>query len=93
MLTISIKKDGHGNLMAEANGKGLCCFDYREECGGWLFWFRGQYDPEIKPGKAFPMTYFKDLCRAIAFLKGEPLADQDQVKIWSGMSYIKRIGG
>ena len=93
MLAISIKKDGSGNLLAVANGTSLFCVGYRKELRSWVFWLRGDHNPEKKEGKAFPWIYFTDLCRAVAFLRGEPLWSSDATKIVSGKSYIKRITG
>ena len=94
MLEISIKKGNDENLYAIANSNNivnmsLFSFDYREQCGGWLFWFRGELNPEIKEGKEFPMEYFKDLCRALALvIFSEPLSSSEVIKIVSGESYI-----
>ena len=91
MLTISIKKDGNGNLMAVTDDAKLFSFAYRKESKGWLFWIptRGPYDPARKEGRAFPWDYFIDLCRAVAFLKGEALGTSETTYIVSGKSYVK----
>lgn len=94
MLWISISKDNNTeNLQAFGNGHYLFDFVYRKQYDRWLFWFRGNHNPIVKPGKAFPWTYFKDLCRAVAFLKGEPLWNGNDTYIDSGEEYIREITG
>lgn len=91
MLHISIKKNG-SNLAAVCGDLHLFDFDYRKELGAWCFWVRGrsQYDPIQRSGRAFPWVYFKDLCRATAFLNFElPLYTAEATDIVSGKSYIK----
>lgn len=91
MLHISIKKNG-SNLGAFVDHMLLFDFAYRKELGSWCFWVRGrsQYDPIQKAGRAFPWIYFKELCRATAFLYGGyPLYTDEKTDIISGTSYVK----
>ena len=74
-ITIKADKYGNGNLFAFGPYE-LFQFDWRKETGSWLFWLRGNLDPDSFLGKEFPMKYFEDACRAKFFIKnGGPMPD------------------
>ena len=92
-LNISIKRTENGNLGAFCAHEmrfELFQFAYRKELKSWLFWLRGNYDPQQFTDQPFPMKFFKDACRAKYFLTyGTEIPDS--VKIVSGSSFIKKL--
>lgn len=87
-LAIKIKKADDGNLCAVGNGMPLFEFRYEPEVKAWLFFAGGIKKKCVQ--RAFPWTFFYQLCRAIAFLwYDEPLWADWAVEVVSGKSYIK----
>lgn len=78
-LEITVKANKYGDLFAFAPFE-LFQFAYRKESGRWLFWLKGELNPEVFPGKEFPMKFFLDACRAMFFLRnGGPLPDTAEI--------------
>ena len=92
-LKIRIIKNQYGSLFAYDGLKELFQFEERGMDDGlgkgkWFFWPRGNFDPEKFVG-AFPMTYFKDLCKAFAVICGHGEEMADEVEIIEGENFIK----
>ena len=96
-ITIERRDKDGASLFAYAEGTyyPLFQFEYRdtESMGGpaWYFWLRGSYDPDIFKGsrKEFPMDFFKDACRAKAFIyKGKGM--HEEVEIVKGKRNLSR---
>lgn len=75
ILNVTIKINKYGSMFAYAPFE-LFQFEWRKDEKRWLFWLRGQFDPDSFPEKEFPMKYFEDACRAKFFIKnGGPMPD------------------
>lgn len=66
-IHVSIKSDRYGCLFACSTST-LFQFEFRKELHSWLFWLRGERDPEVFHGKTFPWDFFLDACRAKHFI-------------------------
>ena len=87
-LNVTITTSKYGSLFACAPIK-LFQFEWRKKESRWLFWLRGELDPDSFPGKEFPRKYFEDACRAKYFIKnGGPLPES--VTINQGEDLITR---
>lgn len=72
-LFVTIQKNKYGSLFADAPMR-LFQFEYRKDDRSWFFWLRGVYDPDIIPGRRFPMEFFRNACLAKFFiLNGGPM--------------------
>lgn len=88
-MHIKIEKDRYGSCFAIQEFTTLFQFEWRKDDKSWYFWLRGQFDPEIIPGREFPMSFFLDACRAKSFIKCSTELDEDVV-IVSGFNFIKK---
>lgn len=90
-IDITITKDEYGQLRANKNGLCLLKFEWREEEGDWYFWLANNYCPTVFEGREFPMEFFTDACRAMAFVtrwyRGDRLPDG--IQIVSGKKFLK----
>lgn len=87
-LHVTILANKYGSLLAYAPFA-LFRFEYRKKEKRWLFWLRGDLDPDSFPGKTFPQKFFQDACRAMFFVKnGGPLPEG--VIISEGQELIKK---
>ena len=88
-MKIQIKIIEDGNLAAMTENLLLFEFDYRKECGAWLFWFAGWKASKCFEGpKAnFPLQFFKDACRAKYFFIAGTLPDK--IEITEGENLLK----
>lgn len=80
-------------LLAVCKYETLFQFEYREDeiMGGpaWYFWLYGNHNPNIFPGekKDFPMEFFKDACRALAFVHRVGQLNEE-ITIIAGEKYL-----
>ena len=88
-IDIQIKTNGGRQLVACYGNYSLFAFEYRKESGSWYFWLRSPYIPAVFEGRAFPMEFFRDACRAKQFIKTGADAMADDIVITSGRSYIR----
>ena len=87
ILKIRIEKDRFGSLFAYNKARRLFQFEYRKKEKRWLFWIRGEKDPEAIAQKKFPLDFFKDACRAVDFIQtGGPLTDDTEIS--EGMDLV-----
>lgn len=86
-LFVTIQKNKYGSLFADAPMR-LFQFEYRKDDRNWFFWLRGVYDPDIIPGRRFPMEFFQNACLAKFFiLNGGPM--YKKIEITEGANHLK----
>lgn len=85
-MKISIENNRYGSLFAvDAESKTILFqFEYRTKADGgpaWFFWLRGNLDPDTIEGKKkdFPMQFFKDACKAKAFIFSGVMPDEVEI--------------
>ena len=85
-MKINIERNLYGSLFAiDAESQTILFqFEYRrKDLGGpaWFFWLRGNLDPDTIEGKKkdFPMQFFKDACKAKAFIFNGVMPDEVEI--------------
>ena len=85
-MKINIERNRYGSLFAvDAESKTIFFqFEYRAKADGgpaWFFWLRGDFDPDTIEGKKkdFPMQFFKDACKAKAFIFNGAMPDEVEI--------------
>ena len=93
-LKIEITQNEYGSLFASTNNKALL-FQFEERGlddglgkGKWFFWPHGNFMP-VKFTGTFPMTYFLNLCKSLAFILGDKEEMASEVEIVEGENFIK----